>query len=218
MTWLVVAVGLLLLVFLHELGHFSVALARRHPPALFYVGFPPALVKVKRKGIEYGIGAIPLGGSSGSRACTGRRRTTSTRSWRRRCAKTLRSSPIVQRVRRPLEAERLRRARAPRCPSCERDRSTRELSAGARRAANRALREIDEGTGDDAYWRAADVEAHRRDRSRARSRTSSSRSSSSSSSSRPARRRAPRRHAVGEVEANTPAAAAGLRPATRSSP
>ena len=31
-------------------------------PRSFYVGFPPALYKVKRNGIEYGIGMIPLGG------------------------------------------------------------------------------------------------------------------------------------------------------------
>ncbi len=31
-------------------------------PRRFYIGFPPAVVKVTRKGIEYGIGAIPLGG------------------------------------------------------------------------------------------------------------------------------------------------------------
>ena len=31
-------------------------------PRKFYIGFPPALVKVTRGGIEYGIGAIPLGG------------------------------------------------------------------------------------------------------------------------------------------------------------
>ena len=30
--------------------------------AKFYIGFPPAVAKVRRKGIEYGIGAIPLGG------------------------------------------------------------------------------------------------------------------------------------------------------------
>src|SRR4029078_2634279 len=62
MTWRVVSVGLLLLVFLHELGHFTVALAVGIRPRSFYVGFPPALVKIKRKGIEYGIGVIPLGG------------------------------------------------------------------------------------------------------------------------------------------------------------
>jgi regulator of sigma E protease len=31
-------------------------------PRRFYIGFPPAIVKVKRRGIEYGLGAIPLGG------------------------------------------------------------------------------------------------------------------------------------------------------------
>jgi regulator of sigma E protease len=31
-------------------------------PRKFYIGFPPALVKTTRKGIEYGIGTIPLGG------------------------------------------------------------------------------------------------------------------------------------------------------------
>ena len=31
-------------------------------PRRFYLGFPPAVVKMTRNGIEYGIGAIPLGG------------------------------------------------------------------------------------------------------------------------------------------------------------
>jgi len=62
MTWLVVIGGLVLLVFLHELGHFSVALAVKMRPRSFYIGFPPALAKVRRNGIEYGIGVIPLGG------------------------------------------------------------------------------------------------------------------------------------------------------------
>ena len=62
MTLLVVIAGLVLLVFLHELGHFTVARAVGMRPRSFYIGFPPALVKVKRKGIEYGIGMIPLGG------------------------------------------------------------------------------------------------------------------------------------------------------------
>jgi len=61
-TWLVVIAGLVLLVFLHELGHFSVARAVGMQPRSFYIGFPPALFKVQRKGIEYVIGMIPLGG------------------------------------------------------------------------------------------------------------------------------------------------------------
>jgi RIP metalloprotease RseP len=62
MTWLVVILGLAALVFLHELGHFSVARIVGMKPRAFYIGFPPALVTVRRNGIEYGIGAIPLGG------------------------------------------------------------------------------------------------------------------------------------------------------------
>ena len=62
MTILISILGLSLLVFVHELGHFSASLALKMRPRKFYVGFPPAIVKRTRKGIEYGIGAIPLGG------------------------------------------------------------------------------------------------------------------------------------------------------------
>jgi regulator of sigma E protease len=54
--------GLAFLVLVHELGHFLTARAVGMRPRRFYVGFPPALVKTERKGIEYGIGVIPLGG------------------------------------------------------------------------------------------------------------------------------------------------------------
>ena len=62
MSIFVAILGLALLILLHEAGHFFVARAVGMRPRRFYVGFPPALVKVRRKGIEYGIGAIPLGG------------------------------------------------------------------------------------------------------------------------------------------------------------
>src|SRR6476646_7942102 len=62
MTWLVVVLGLAALVFLHELGHFSVARLVGMKPRAFYLGFPPAIATVRRNGIEYGVGAIPLGG------------------------------------------------------------------------------------------------------------------------------------------------------------
>jgi regulator of sigma E protease len=62
MTIFVAILGLGLLVFIHEFGHFSVSLALGMRPRRFYVGFPPAIWKTTRKGIEYGIGAIPLGG------------------------------------------------------------------------------------------------------------------------------------------------------------
>jgi regulator of sigma E protease len=54
--------GLALLILVHEAGHFFTAIAVGMRPRRFYVGFPPALVKTRRRGIEYGIGVIPLGG------------------------------------------------------------------------------------------------------------------------------------------------------------
>lgn len=62
MTILVAIVGLGLLVFVHELGHFTASVALRMRPRKFYIGFPPALLKRTRNGIEYGVGMIPLGG------------------------------------------------------------------------------------------------------------------------------------------------------------
>ena len=54
--------GLAFLILIHEAGHFFVARAVGMNPRKFYIGFPPALAKTKRNGIEYGIGSIPLGG------------------------------------------------------------------------------------------------------------------------------------------------------------
>src|SRR6266853_477234 len=62
MSILIAILGLAVLVLLHEAGHFFVARAVGMSPRRFYIGFPPAIVKVVRNGIEYGIGAIPLGG------------------------------------------------------------------------------------------------------------------------------------------------------------
>jgi regulator of sigma E protease len=62
MSVVIAILGLAFLILVHEAGHFFVALAVGMRPRRFYIGFPPALVKTKRRGIEYGIGAIPLGG------------------------------------------------------------------------------------------------------------------------------------------------------------
>src|SRR2546423_9848981 len=62
MSITIAILGLAFLILFHEAGHFFVARAVGMSPRRFYLGFPPALVKVRRKGIEYGIGAIPLGG------------------------------------------------------------------------------------------------------------------------------------------------------------
>jgi regulator of sigma E protease len=62
MTIFIAIVGLGILILVHELGHFSVSLALGMRPRRFYIGFPPAVWKTTHRGIEYGIGAIPLGG------------------------------------------------------------------------------------------------------------------------------------------------------------
>ena len=54
--------GLGFLILIHEAGHFFVARAVGMNPRKFYLGFPPAIAKTTRNGIEYGIGAVPLGG------------------------------------------------------------------------------------------------------------------------------------------------------------
>ena len=62
MTIFIAIVGLGFLIFVHELGHFTASLALGMRPRRFYIGFPPAILKTTRNGIEYGLGAIPLGG------------------------------------------------------------------------------------------------------------------------------------------------------------
>ncbi|MDX6474377.1 MAG: regulator of sigma protease [Gaiellaceae bacterium] len=154
MTWIVVAVGLLLLVFLHELGHFSVALLVGIRPRSFYVGFPPAILKTERKGIEYGLGAIPLGGMV---RIPGMNRPAG-RDVEAFMAAALRENPeltpLAQQVRRALEAEDFEAARVV-LPALRAEVERSQLSTSARRSANRALRDLDEGTGLDAYWRQA---------------------------------------------------------------
>lgn len=153
MTYLLAIIGLLLLVFIHELGHFSVALAVGMRPRSFYIGFPPALVKIKRNGIEYGIGAIPLGG------------LVRIPGMHRPAAKDLQIlmsqatqeqgslAPPALAVRRALDAGDFATARAA-YPELEAEVERATLSLGARRAAGRAIRDIEEGTAADAYWRA----------------------------------------------------------------
>lgn len=62
MGFVAAIVGLGVLVLIHEAGHFFAARAVGMTPRKFYLGFPPALVKIVRGKVEYGIGAIPLGG------------------------------------------------------------------------------------------------------------------------------------------------------------
>jgi regulator of sigma E protease len=62
MSVIIAILGLAFLILVHEAGHFFTAILVGMRPRRFYIGFPPPIVKKKRNGIEYGIGAIPLGG------------------------------------------------------------------------------------------------------------------------------------------------------------
>jgi regulator of sigma E protease len=62
MDWVIALVGFMLLIVLHELGHFVAAKAVGMRVERFSLFFPPMLVSVRRGETEYGIGAIPLGG------------------------------------------------------------------------------------------------------------------------------------------------------------
>jgi regulator of sigma E protease len=152
MIWLVVIVGLLLLIFVHELGHFTVALLVGIRPRAFYIGFPPAIAKFRRNGIEYAIGAIPLGGFvriPGMHRPAGRDVEAFLGPAVREDADL--AAPM-QRVRDQLEAGDLDGARDS-LPELRRAVEAATLTPSARRSANRALRDVDEGTSADAYWR-----------------------------------------------------------------
>jgi regulator of sigma E protease len=62
MSITVAILALAFLVLIHEAGHFFVARAVGMRPRKFYLGFGTPLVKTTRNGVEYGIGAFPLGG------------------------------------------------------------------------------------------------------------------------------------------------------------
>jgi len=145
--------GLAILILLHEAGHFFVARAVGMNPRKFYLGFPPALVKMKRKGIEYGIGAIPLGGYV---KIPGMHRPAASDvdvQLGPALKEDPRLFPKAARVQRALESGDLAEARSL-LPDLEQAVSESELSPAAARAAERCLNELRDAVSDDAYWRA----------------------------------------------------------------
>jgi len=151
MSIFVAILGLAVLILLHEAGHFFVARAVGMNPRRFYLGFPPALVKVTRKGIEYGIGAIPLGGYV---KIPGMHRPAPS-DLDVQLGPAVKEDPSlfpkVARVKRGLEAEDLEAARAA-LPELERAIEEAELSPAAARAAQRGMTELGDGLSGDAYW------------------------------------------------------------------
>ena len=152
MNVFIAILGLAALVFVHELGHFVTALATGMRPRKFYVGFPPALLKVRRRGIEYGLGAIPLGGyvriPGMHRPAPG---DVDAHFAPARAERPELTHPL-ERLKRALGDGEMRTAREELAGLPELIRLAK-LSVGARRAAERGLRDLDDALGPDAYWR-----------------------------------------------------------------
>jgi regulator of sigma E protease len=145
--------GLAFLILIHEAGHFFTALAVKMRPRRFYIFFPPALVKWKRNGIEYGIGSIPLGGyvkiPGMHKPAAGDLDAHLERASKEAPWLTERGAPVEK----ALAEDRLEDARAA-LPELRRAVERAGLSEPTKRAAERALADVDDGLSQDAYWRA----------------------------------------------------------------
>ncbi len=153
MTILVAILGLGLLVFIHELGHFVVSLALKMRPRRFYIGFPPPIWKTTRNGIEYGIGAVPLGGFV---KIPGMHRPAPV-DVDAGTARALQEAPslggAVSRLRNALAADDHAAARDALAVLRELA-AERPLSAKASLSLERSLSDLEDALGPDAYWRA----------------------------------------------------------------
>jgi regulator of sigma E protease len=149
---LIAILGLAFLVLVHEAGHFYTARAVGMRPRKFYVGFPPALAKVRRSGIEYGIGAIPLGGYV---KIPGMHRPAPS-DVDAHFGRAVQEAPQLH-----GPAERLKRllahgdfdGAAGALKALERTASEIELADASRKAVERGVTELSDGLGRDAYWR-----------------------------------------------------------------
>jgi regulator of sigma E protease len=62
MSWALTFLGIILLILLHELGHFLAAKAVGMRVERFSLFFPPTLLSLRRGETEYALGLLPLGG------------------------------------------------------------------------------------------------------------------------------------------------------------
>jgi regulator of sigma E protease len=154
MSLTIAILGLAFLILVHEAGHFFASLAVGLRPRKFYVGFPPALVKTRRRGIEYGIGAIPLGGFV---SIPGMHRPIAhdvDRRFYHAVSEAPELSGPVDRVKRLVEEDDFGATLAA-LDDLERALGRHELSANAASRAGKGLTEIRDALGPDAYWKAA---------------------------------------------------------------
>ena len=152
MSVLIAIVGLALLILIHEAGHFFTARAVGMRPRKFYLGFPPALVKTTRDGIEYGVGMIPFGGYV---KIPGMHRPAPSDldvHFGPALYEEPRLLPDVERVKR-LIAQNAFEAARPELATLGRALQAASISTKARNAADRGLNELSDALDTDAYWR-----------------------------------------------------------------
>lgn len=153
MSLTIAILGLAFLILIHEAGHFFASLAVGLRPRKFYIGFPPAIVRTRRNGIEYGIGMIPLGGFV---SIPGMHRPIP-HDAERRFSRAVSEVPDlggpVDRVKRALEGDDLAFALAE-LDELEAELHARKLSPGALAVAEKGLTELRDALGPDAYWKA----------------------------------------------------------------
>jgi regulator of sigma E protease len=142
------------LIFVHELGHFTASLALRMRPRRFYIGFPPPLWKTTRKGIEYGIGAIPLGGFVKIPGMHRPAPSDVDTQFSRVVAEAPELAGPLARLRDALAAGRMEDARE-QLPALRSAIESQKFTTQGAEAARKGLTELDDALGVDAYWRAA---------------------------------------------------------------
>ncbi len=153
MSFLVAVLGLGFLVLIHEAGHFFTARAVGMSPRRFYVGFPPAVVKKVHKGIEYGIGAIPLGGYVKIPGMHRPAPSDVDLYFGRAVTERTHLNAAANALKRKLESGDMTGAREELVAVEERLVDV-PLSELARKSADRGVRELLDALGPDAYWRA----------------------------------------------------------------
>ncbi len=153
MSLVIAILGLAFLILVHEAGHFFASLAVGLRPRRFYIGFPPAIAKTMRGGIEYGIGVIPLGGFV---TIPGMHRPIP-HDAERRFSKAVEDAPElggpVDRVKRSLEGDDLSVAQDA-VDEFEDALSSEMVSPAAHASAEKGITELRDALGSDAYWKA----------------------------------------------------------------
>jgi regulator of sigma E protease len=147
MSIFVAILGLALLIFIHEVGHFGAAIAVGMRPRGFSIGFGPPLAKVRRNDIDYAFRAVPLGGYVTIPGMT-RPQASDVDAF---FGGTIRDAPELvgpsERLKRALSAGDFEQARV--------ELEAFEAAAGddAANGIRRGVRHIGDSLSEDAYWR-----------------------------------------------------------------